>query len=63
MTDQPVSKLNPRVEEIIWKIKTLDADELDELHARLGNEFALPDQPHEISTREPVRKAPPARTP
>jgi hypothetical protein len=52
------SLLNERVEEIVWKIKTLDEDELAELHRRLGDEFALPSEPDELSKREPVLMPP-----
>lgn len=53
--------LNERVEEIIWKIRTLDSAELAELKTRLDSEWGdnlLPDQPDELSTREPVRTVP-----
>ena len=52
--------LNERVEEIVWKIRTLDADELALLRERLGAEFAIPHEPDELSTREPVRTVPSA---
>ena len=52
------SNLNERVEEIVWKIKTLDDGELAELRKRLDDEFRLPDQPHELSKREPVLMPP-----
>lgn len=52
--------MQERVEEIVWKIKTLDAGELDELRKRLGDEFTLPGEPDELSTREAVLMPPSA---
>lgn len=52
---------NERVEEIVWKIKTLDEDELAELKERLASEWGdglLPSEPDELATREPVRMPP-----
>lgn len=60
MPDLPASKLNERVEEIVYKVKLLDDDELAELKRRLGDEFALPEERHELSTREPVLMPPSA---
>lgn len=55
------SNLNERVEEIVWKIKTLDEAELEELRKRLDDEFRLPDEPDELSRREPVLMPPSAK--
>ena len=55
--------LNERVEEIIWKIRTLDEHELAELKSRLESEwgdYMLPEEPDELSTREPVLMPPSA---
>ena len=52
------SNLNERVEEIVWKIKTLDDTELAELRKRLDDEFRLPSEPDELSKREAVRMPP-----
>lgn len=56
------SSPSDRVAEIVWKIKTLNEPELAELRKRLADEFALPAEPDELSTREPVRMPPTAES-
>lgn len=58
MASLPPSKLNERVEEIVYKIKLLDENELAELRKRMGDEFGVPTEPHELSKHEPVLMPP-----